>query len=100
MGRYCRKCFRRNDKKRGDGHVGVIFYRRGGGAGGGSNLLHTKYTAFSDPYFPAFGLNIEVCCVNLRIQSKSGENADQKKLRIRLFFTQCQSQYIIATLSL
>ena len=100
MGRYCRKSFRRKDKKGGDGHVGVIFYRRRGAGPGASNLLHTKYTAFSDPYFPAFGLNIEVCCVNLRIQSKSGENADQKKLRIRLFFTQCQSQYIIATLSL
>ena len=30
----------------------------------------SKYGVFSGPYFPVFGLNTEICTVNLRIQPK------------------------------
>ena len=35
-------------------------------------------TYFSGPYFPAFGLNTEICKVNLRIQSKYGKIRTRK----------------------
>ena len=37
-----------------------------------------RIQSFSGPYFPAFGLSMEIYRVNVRIQSKLGENTDQK----------------------
>ena len=33
----------------------------------------SKYGVISGPYFPVFGLNKEICGVNLRIQSNTGK---------------------------
>ena len=38
-----------------------------------------KSGVFSGPYFPAFGLNTERCCVSLRIQSECGKIRTRKK---------------------
>ena len=38
----------------------------------------SKYGVFSDPYFPAFGLNTERCFVFLRIQSECGKIRTRK----------------------
>ena len=38
-----------------------------------------RIQSFSGPYFPAFGLSMEIYRVNVRIQSELRENTDQKK---------------------
>ena len=38
----------------------------------------SKYGVFSDPYFPAFGLNTERYFVSLRIQSECGKIRTRK----------------------
>ena len=37
-----------------------------------------RIQSFSGPYFPAFGLSMEIYRVNVRIQSELRENTDQK----------------------
>ena len=44
----------------------------------------SKYGVFTGPYFPVFGLNIEIYSVNLRIQ----ENRNHIKLLIWTLFLQ------------
>ena len=44
-----------------------------------------KYGAYSGPYFPAFGLNTEVYCVNLHIQSEYGKIWTRKNSVFRHF---------------
>ena len=38
----------------------------------------SKYGVFSGPYFPVFGLNMEIYGVNLRIQSEYGKIRSRK----------------------
>ena len=38
----------------------------------------SKYGIFSSPYFPVFGLNTEIYCINLRIQSEYGKIKTRK----------------------
>ena len=47
--------------------------------------------SFSDPHFPAFGLNTETYSVSLRIQSESRKICPEKP-RIVTLFTQCKKQ--------
>ena len=63
-------------------------------------LIHyvksVRIWSFYDPYFPAFGLNMERYSVRLR------ENADQKNTRIWILFTQrCPSHvsYVIIAIA-
>ena len=44
--------------------------------------------SFSGPHFPAFGLNLEIYRVNIRIQAKCG-NMLTRKLRICALFMMC-----------
>ena len=44
---------------------------------------------FSGPYFPVFGLIIEICRVNTRIQSEC-RKTQTRKLRILTTFKQCR----------
>ena len=48
-----------------------------------------KYGVFSGPYFPAFGSNMEIYRINLRIQSECEKKTCQKILHIWTLFTQC-----------
>ena len=51
----------------------------------------SRYGVSSDPYFPVFGLNTEICSLICKspYSVQIWENTDQKKLRIRKLFTQC-----------
>ena len=65
------------------------------------NIIYTftsckasKYGVSSAPYFIAFGLNMEIYGVNIRIQSECGEIWTPKKLRIWTRFTQWLLWYL------
>ena len=45
----------------------------------------SKYGVFSSPYFPAFGLNTEICSVSPRIQSECGKIHTRKNSIFRHF---------------
>ena len=45
----------------------------------------SKYGDFSGPYFPVFGLNMEISEVNLRIQSKYEKITTRKNFVFELF---------------
>ena len=49
----------------------------------------SKYENFSGTYFPIFGLNTEICGVNIRIKSEYGKIRNRKKLNIWILLTQC-----------
>ena len=47
----------------------------------------SKYEVFSGPYFPVFGLNMEIYCVSLRDQSKYGKIRARKTPYLDPFHT-------------
>ena len=47
----------------------------------------SKYEAFSGRYFPIFGLNTEICGVNLQVQLKYGKIRTRKKSVFEFFYT-------------
>ena len=49
-------------------------------------VKNVQIRSFSDPYFPAFGLNTEIYSVRMR------ENTDQKKIRFCTFHAVCKSK--------
>ena len=49
--------------------------------------------SFSDPYFPAFGLNTERYSVSLRILSKCGKMRSRKTPNMNTFHAVCFSQF-------
>ena len=48
-------------------------------------LKDVRIRSFSDPYFPAFGLNTERCGVPLRIQCKCGKTRTRKTPNMNTF---------------
>ena len=50
-------------------------------------LKDVRIRSFSDPYFPAFGLNTERCGVSLRIQCECGKTRTRKTPNTNTFHT-------------
>ena len=51
------------------------------------HCMKSVFGVFSGPYFPAFGLNMEIFSVNLRIQSKCGKIWTRKTQNTDTFYT-------------